>query len=78
MPGWRYGLPFQSSKELLLKLLHLKLQADPPQAGILGLTLDVDPRSRRSHSADCSSPVPEPDKLDLLAARLKASLAKTT
>ncbi len=38
----RPAVPVQN-KDLLLKLLNLKLQADPPQAGILGVTLSAEP-----------------------------------
>jgi protein ImuB len=68
----RPAVPVQS-KELLLKLLHLKLQGDPPQAGILGLTLDVEPAIPQvAQRGLFQSQFPEPDKLDLLVARLKA------
>jgi len=68
----RPAVPVQS-KDLLLKLLHLKLQADPPQAGILGLTLDAEPAIPQvAQRGLFQSQFPEPDKLDLLVARLKA------
>ena len=58
---------------MLLKLLHLKLQADPPQAGILGLTLDAEPAIPQvAQRGLFQAQFPEPDKLDLLVARLKA------
>lgn len=61
------------NKDLLLKLLNLKLQADPPQAGILGVTLDAEPAIPQvAQRGLFQSQFPEPDKLDLLIARLKA------
>lgn len=68
----RPAVPVQS-KDLLLKLLHLKLQADPPQAGIVGLTLNAEPAIPQvAQRGLFQSHFPEPDKLDLLVARLKA------
>jgi protein ImuB len=68
----RPAVPVQS-KDLLLKLLNLKLQADPPQAGILGVTLTAEPAIPQvSQRGLFQAQFPEPDKLDLLIARLKA------
>lgn len=68
----RPAVPVQS-KDLLLKLLNLKLQADPPQAGILGVTLDAEPAIPQvAQRGLFQAQFPEPDKLDLLIARLKA------
>ncbi len=68
----RPAVPVQS-KDLLLKLLNLKLQADPPQAGILGVTLTAEPAVPQvSQRGLFQAQFPEPDKLDLLVARLKA------
>lgn len=67
----RPAVPVQS-KELLLKLLNLKLQADPPQAGILGVILSAEPAVPQvSQRGLFQAQFPEPDKLDLLIARLK-------
>jgi protein ImuB len=68
----RPAVPVQS-KDLLLKLLNLKLQADPPQAGILGVTLSAEPAVPQvSQRGLFQAQFPEPDKLDLLLARLKS------
>lgn len=68
----RPAVPVQS-KELLLKLLNLKLQADPPAAGILAVTLTAEPGMPQiAQRGLFQSQFPEPDKLDLLVARLKA------
>jgi protein ImuB len=68
----RPAVPVQN-KDLLLKLLNLKLQADPPQAGILGVTLSAEPAVPPvSQRGLFQAQFPEPDKLDLLLARLKS------
>ena len=68
----RPALPVQS-KDLLLKLLNLKLQSDPPQAGILAVTLTAEPAIPQvSQRGLFQSQFPEPDKLDLLLARLSS------
>jgi protein ImuB len=68
----RPAVPVQS-KDLMLKLLNLKLQGDPPQAGILGVTLSAEPAIPQvSQRGLFQAQFPEPDKLDLLVARLKA------
>ena len=68
----RPAVPVQS-KDLLLKLLHLKLQADPPGAGILGVTLGAEAAIPQvAQRGLFQAQFPEPDKLDLLIARLKA------
>ncbi|WP_263381226.1 hypothetical protein [Granulicella arctica] len=68
----RPAVPVQS-KDLLLKPLHLKLRAEPPQAGILGVSLNAEPAIPQvSQRGLFQAQFPEPDKLDLLIARLKA------
>ena len=68
----RPAVPVQS-KELLLKLLNLKLQADPPLAGILGVTMAAESAiPQASQRGLFQVQFPEPDKLDLLLARLRA------
>jgi len=68
----RPAVPVQS-KDLLLKLLNLKLQSEPPQAGILAVTLKAEPAIPQvSQRGLFQSQFPEPDKLDLLIARLTA------
>ena len=68
----RPAVPVQN-KDLLLKLLNLKLQAEPPQAGILAVTLTAEPALPQvAQRGLFQAQFPEPDKLDLLIARLKA------
>ena len=72
----RPATPVQS-KDLLLKLLNLKLQSDPPQAGILAVTLTAEPTVPQvSQRGLFQSQFPEPDKLDLLLARLSSIVGK--
>ena len=66
----RPAVPVQS-KDLLLKLLNLKLEANPPQAGILGVTVTAEPALPQvSQRGLFQAQFPEPGKLDLLIARL--------
>jgi len=61
------------SRDLLLKLLSLDLQTHPPQAAILGVTLTAE--AARPHTAQrglFQAQFPEPDKLDILLARLRS------
>ena len=68
----RPARPVQS-REFLLKLLHLKLQAEPPQAGIVGVELSAEPAiSQVVQRGLFQAQFPEPDKLDLLIARLRS------
>ena len=71
------AVPAQS-RDLLLKLLNLKLQAEPPQAGILGVTLTAVPAILQvSQRGLFQAQFPEPDKLDLLLARLKSIVGES-
>lgn len=68
----RPAIPAQS-RELLLKLLHLKLQAEPPRAGIVGVSLSAEPAVPQvAQRGLFQAQFPEPDKLNLLIARLSA------
>jgi protein ImuB len=61
------------NRDLLLKLLNLDLQSHPPQAAILGVTLTTE--AARPHTAQrglFQAQFPEPDKLDILLARLRS------
>jgi protein ImuB len=72
----RPAVPAQN-KDLLLKLLNIKLQANPPQAGILGVTLSAEPAIPQvAQRGLFQTQFPEPDKLDLLIARLKAMVGE--
>jgi len=61
------------NREVLLKLLNLELQAHPPQAGIVGVTLDAEPTQPQTAQRGLfQTQFPEPDKLELLLARLRS------
>ena len=68
----RPATPTQN-RELLLKLLNLELQAHPPQAGILSVTLDAEPAQPQTAQRGLfQAQFPDPDKLELLLARLRS------
>ncbi len=70
--GIRPATPSQN-REALLKLLNLELQAKPPQAGVLSLTLEAEPsKPQTAQRGLFHVQFPEPDKLDLLLARLRS------
>ncbi len=61
------------NRELLLKLLNLDLQTHPPQAAILGVTLTAEAtRPPTAQRGLFQAQFPEPDKLDILLARLRS------
>ena len=61
------------NRELLLKLLNLDLQSHPPQAAILGVTLTAEAaRPQTAQRGLFQAQFPEPDKLDILLARLRS------
>jgi protein ImuB len=63
-------VPMRDSK-MLLKLLRLQLQADPPPSGIVKITLGADPARPRSTQHGLFVPnSPDPEKLELTVARL--------
>jgi protein ImuB len=68
----RPALP-NNDRSLWLKLLHLDLQAHPPPAAILFVTLTADPGSTSKIQLGLFSPqLPEPDRLDVTLARIRA------
>ena len=68
----RPALP-SSDRQLWIKLLHLDLEAHPPQAAILALTLTADPGSTSKVQLGLFSPqLPEPMRLDVTLARIRA------
>ena len=70
--GIRPATPSQN-REALLKLLNLELQAKPPQSGVLTATLEAEPsKPRTAQRGLFQTQFPEPDKLDLLLARLRS------
>src|SRR6202041_2506886 len=63
-------MPMRDSK-MLLKLLRLQLQADPPAGGIVKIRLGADPARPRSTQHGLFVPnSPDPEKLELTVARL--------
>ncbi len=68
----RPALP-TSDRQLWLKLLHLDLEAHPPQAAILAVALDAEPGSTGKVQLGLFSPqLPEPSRLDVTLARIRA------
>ncbi len=67
----RPATPTQN-REVLLKLLHLELQANPPKAGVVGLTLEAEPAQPQTAQRGLfQAQFPDPDRLELLLARLR-------
>ena len=68
----RPALP-TNEKQLWIKLIHLDLEAHPPQAAILALTLKAEPGSTSKVQAGLFSPqLPEASRLDVTLARIRA------
>jgi protein ImuB len=68
----RPALP-TNDRRLWLRLLHLDLQSHPPSAAILSVTLTADPGSTSKVQLGLFSPqLPEPDRLDVTLARIRA------
>lgn len=68
----RPATPTQN-REVLLKLLNLELQAHPPQSGIVSVTLEAEPTQPQTAQRGLfQAQFPEPDKLELLLARLRS------
>ena len=62
-----------NDRRLWLKLLHLDLQAHPPSAAILGLTVTAEPGSTSKVQLGLFSPqLPEPSRLDVTLARIRS------
>ena len=60
-------------REILLRLLHLDLQAHPPPAGVVGIYLTAEPGDRSKVQLGLWSPqLPEPARLDVTLARIAA------
>lgn len=71
----RTGRPAQPTddKQLWLKLLHLDLQAHPPDAAILTVVLHAEPGNTSKMQLGLFSPqLPEPGRLDVTLARIAA------
>jgi protein ImuB len=68
----RPALP-TNDRQLWIKLLHLDLEAHPPHAAILSLTLNAEPGSTSKVQLGLFSPqLPEPMRLDVTLARIRA------
>ncbi len=67
----RPSLP-TNEKQIWIKLLHLDLEAHPPQAAILALTFKAEPGSTSKVQLGLFSPqLPEPSRLDVTLARIR-------
>jgi protein ImuB len=68
----RPALP-SNERQLWIKLIHLDLEAHPPQAAILSLTISAEPGSTSKVQFGLFSPqLPEPMQLDVTLARIRA------
>jgi protein ImuB len=68
----RPALP-SADKQLWIKLLHLDLEAHPPQAAILAISLDAEPGCTSKVQLGLFSPqLPEASRLDVTLARIRA------
>jgi protein ImuB len=62
-----------NDRRLWLKLLHLDLQAHPPAAAILAVTVSAEPGSTSKVQMGLFSPqLPEPSRLDVTLARIRS------
>lgn len=67
----RPALP-NNDRQIWLKLLHLDLEAHPPQAAILAVSLDAEPGSTSKVQLGLFAPqLPEPSRLDVTLARIR-------
>lgn len=61
-----------NERQIWLKLLHLDLEAHPPQAAILAVVLEAEPGSTSKVQLGLFSPqLPEPSRLDVTLARIR-------
>jgi len=68
----RPALP-ANDKPLWIKLLHLDLEAHPPPSAVLAVALDAEPGETSKVQLGLFSPqLPEPSRLDLTLARIRA------
>lgn len=68
----RPALP-TTDRQLWLKLLHLDLEAHPPQAAIVAVMLEAEPgRTSKVQLGLFSPQLPEPTRLDVTLARIRA------
>ena len=68
----RPALP-SNDRQMWIKLLHLDMEAHPPQAAILALTISAEPGKTGKVQLGLFSPaLPEPTRLDVTLARVRA------
>jgi protein ImuB len=68
----RSALP-SNDRQLWIKLLHLDLEAHPPKAAVLAVSLDAEPGCTSNVQLGMFSPqLPEPSRLDVTLARIRA------
>ena len=68
----RPALP-TNDRPLWIKLLHLDLEAHPPQAAVLAIRLEAEPGSTSQVQMGLFSPqLPEPSRLDVTLARIRS------
>ena len=68
----RPALP-TNDKQLWIKLLQLELEAHPPKAAVLALTLAAEPgRTGKAQHGLFAPQIPEPARLDITLARIRA------
>jgi len=68
----RPALP-SNDRQMWLKLLHLDLEAHPPDAAVVGIALSAEPGSTSKVQLGLFSPqLPEPMRLDVTLARIRA------
>lgn len=68
----RPALP-SNDRQLWIKLIHLDLEAHPPQAAILALIVSAEPgKTDKVQLGLFSPPLPEPARLDVTLARVRA------
>jgi protein ImuB len=66
-----------AQREILLKLLHLDLQAHPPPAGVMSVFVSAEPGDRSKMQLGLFAPqLPEPMRLDVTLARIAASVGE--
>jgi protein ImuB len=67
-----------NDRRLWLKLLHLDLQSHPPPTAILAITVTADPGATSKVQLGLFSPqLPEPARLDVTLARIRAVVGET-
>lgn len=73
----RPALP-SNDRQLWIKLLHLDLEAHPPQAAILAVALRAEPGSTSKVQLGLFAPqLPEPSRLDVTLARIRAIVGES-